>query len=505
MPRRIRPLLVGGVLALALALGTVAATVGRDWFGQSRQLWASLRTASPAPQPDAEHHEGEAHEEGGVPREGDAHAEEADHAEAGHDDEHEGEHDEHAHAAEKKKPYDHVHDDANTLELSQQATATLGLDLRRVEMRPFARTVNLPANVVQRPGTSQVQVAAPFAGTVARVYHVEGEAVEPGAPLFDLRLTHEELVQAQADYLQTVEELTVVQRELDRLKRASESGVIPGKLVLDREYERQKLEASLRSHRQRLLLHGLPEKKVDEILATRQLLQELTVRAPERLGNEPVGDRLLEIHTLKVEQGQNVEAGAPLCTLSNHAVLYIQGKAFEEDLAKLTLAAQQGWPVTAVFEPMEGQRQVIEGLKILYLANEVDASSRAISFFVPLPNELLRNTKTDGGQRFIDWRYRPGQRTRLLVSVEAAAPRIVLPVEAVVREGAESYVFEYNQGHFDRRCVHVEYRDQDRVVVANDGILKPGAQVAVNSAYQLQLAAKNKSGPPIDPHAGHNH
>jgi multidrug efflux pump subunit AcrA (membrane-fusion protein) len=213
----------------------------------------------------------------------------------------------------------------------------------------------------------------------------------------------------------------------------------------------------------------------------------------------------LEIDALKVEKGQHVEAGAPLCVLTDHAVLYAQGKAFEVDIAKLTAAAQNGWTVAAVFESNENRRQLVEGLRILYLANEIDADSRAFFFYVPLPNELVRDNTTDSGQRFIDWRFRPGQRARLLVPLEPASERIVLPVEAVVQEGAESYVFEYHRDHFDRRSVHVEYRDQDRVVIANDGVLKPGVQVAINGAYQLHLAAQNKSAAPLDPHAGHNH
>ena len=81
----------------------------------------------------------------------------------------------------------------------------------------------------------------------------------------------------------------------------------------------------------------------------------------------------------------------------------------------------------------------------------------------------------------------------------------MLPVEAVAQEGAESYVFEENDGHFDRRSIHVEYRDQESVVIANDGTLRLGATVAITNAHQMQVALKNKSGGGVDPHAGHNH
>jgi hypothetical protein len=81
----------------------------------------------------------------------------------------------------------------------------------------------------------------------------------------------------------------------------------------------------------------------------------------------------------------------------------------------------------------------------------------------------------------------------------------VLPVDAVVKEGVEWFVFQKNGGRFDRKPVHVEYRDQRWAVIASDGSLFPGDTVATAGAYQMHLAMKNKSGGGVDPHAGHNH
>jgi membrane fusion protein, heavy metal efflux system len=53
--------------------------------------------------------------------------------------------------------------------------------------------------------------------------------------------------------------------------------------------------------------------------------------------------------------------------------------------------------------------------------------------------------------------------------------------------------------------VHVEYRDRDSVVIANEGTVFPGDVVAGKGTYQIHLALKNKSGGAPDPHAGHNH
>lgn len=94
---------------------------------------------------------------------------------------------------------------------------------------------------------------------------------------------------------------------------------------------------------------------------------------------------------------------------------------------------------------------------------------------------------------------------QLLVPIEEFKDQIVLPVEAIAREGAESYVFQQNGQHFDRVPVRVRFRDSQHVVVANDGYVFPGDIVARIGAHQMLMALKNKSGGGVDPHAGHNH
>jgi hypothetical protein len=81
----------------------------------------------------------------------------------------------------------------------------------------------------------------------------------------------------------------------------------------------------------------------------------------------------------------------------------------------------------------------------------------------------------------------------------------VLPIEAVVKEGIDSFIFQQNGEHFDRIPVHEKYRDQTSVVIENDGSIYPGDVVALRGAHQMQMALKNKSGGGIDPHAGHSH
>lgn len=524
---------IGWSVLTVLGVAAVAAFVARDFWLPPVRQWALWKPAALAPahaeeagahdehspivRGQGEHagepagaHAGEAHAEEKPSTEnhaeesaaGEKHAEEGHageaHAEAGH----EGHEEEAGHAGESGKG----HDASTTMQLSPSARENVGLKLAKLELSTFERTISVPAIVVERPGRSHLDVAAPFTGKVTRIWPSEGETVTPGQPLFELRLTHEDLVEAQSQFLQTAEELDVVGREVKRLELVAAQGAIAGKTMLERKYEQDKLKAVLHSQQQRLLLHGLTEEQVASILANRTLVSTITVFVPH-LPEQAAGQtppRPLQVDDMKVQPGQHVTEGQALCVLGDYAELYIEGKAFEDDIQALTKAADNNWPATAVIANGGQKNTKVGDLKLLYLANKIDPDTRAFLFYVQLPNRILRD-RTDGGHRYADWQFRPGQRVQLRVPVEQWANRMVVPLDAVVQDGAESYVFVEHEGHFDRRPVHVEYRDQYSAVLANDDTLPLGSTIVVAGAYQVHLAMKNKAGAGVDPHAGHRH
>lgn len=419
------------------------------------------------------------------------------------------------------------HDASTSLELSKQAIRNLGLSeetIRPIKLETFRRSITVPAVVVERPGRSRVQVATPMTGVVTHVHAVQGEAVEPGSLLFQIRLTRADLVNSQTDFLRTLGELDVEEREVARLQQVTNSGAIAGKVLLERQYARDKLNANLGAQRESLRLHGLSGKQVDQIERDRRLLRELQIFAPSvdshgeeelRLaqrvisagyvkGEQPKHIGPLILQNLAVHKGQSINAGETLCILTDYEELFIEGLAFEQDLRELRKASQRGWKADAILEESGADKRVIKGLEFAYLANQVDTQSRTMKFYVHLPNEVAKDLRADG-DRYVEWRYVPGQRMELRVPVEEIPEQIVVPVDAVASEGAETFVFQQNGGHFDRVPVHVKYRDQYSAVIDTDGSLFPGDVIAMRGAHQMQMALKNKAGGGVDPHAGHNH
>jgi len=436
-------------------------------------------------------------------------------------------HDDHvAHGGEAKN---------ESLELSAQAMKNLGLTaeyLQPITTSAYFKTISVPAMIVERPGRSVIQVSTPMTGVITNVSAVQGSAVQSGAMLFQIRLTHEELVASQTDFVRALGELDVENRELKRLQAGVDSGVIPPRSVLERQYAKEKLEALLIAQREALRLHGLSERQVSQIEEKRRLLSELSVMVPSheqapaelkltgRSHFQPVSHDLaaanhetpkeksaddagttLVVESLDVQRGQAIEQGGRLCSLTDYSRLYIEGRAFEQDSNIIGSAASRDWKVTALFT----DGQTIADLPIAFVSSEIDEEARTLRFYVDLQNKILRDNTDADGYRFLSWKYKPGQRLQLLIPVEEWKDQIVLPVDAVAQEGAEFFVFQQNGSHFDRISVHVLHRDQSSVVIANDGTLFPGDIVALRNAHQMQMAVRNKAGGAVDPHAGHNH
>lgn len=453
-----------GSMAILVVVLIIAAATSSMWLPHVKQLWAS-QTAPQNKEESLDTHD--------------------DHA--GHD---------HGHAG---------HSDATSVELSERGLKNIDFRPLTIELGTYSRRVTVPAMVVERPGRTLLNISAPLTGVISKIYPVEGASIEPGSPLFEIRLTHEELVTAQSDMIRTAEALIVVNRELARLSGLAE-GVVAGKRILEQEYAKQKLEASLRAERQSLLLHGLSEKQVSHILETKTLLESLVIRAPDHLQK---GESCSESHSYHVQKlptrvGQQVQAGELLGVIADHCELYVEGRAFEDDALRLREAANRQWDIGASVLVAGKEADRVKGLKVLYLADHIDPQSRAFRFFLALPNEIV-SERTVSGQHFVEWRFKPGQRMELHVPVEKWEEEIVVPVEAVVEEGAERYVYQQNGDHFDQVPVHVKFRDQTSVVIANDGALFPGDVIAARGAYEMHLTLKNQSGGGVDPHAGHNH
>ncbi len=381
---------------------------------------------------------------------------------------------------------DHDHESpAEKVILSEQARKNLRLTAKPLVPTTHWKTISVPGIVIDRPGFGDRGIVAPATGIVSRFHRVAGETVKPGEPLVTIKLLSETLHLTQTELFKATQDVKLAEEQKKRL--ASAGGGVAEARVIEVDNQITRLTVAIKAYRQELLTRGLAAAQIDAVTQG-TFVSELVIPAPMAKAATP-----FEIQDVKVELGQQVQAGQTLCLLSNHQLLSIEGRAFRDESPLLERAVKEGWPVEVDFDEADARDwpAVEKTFPITYIANTIDPDSRTFRFLLPLENQS-RTVERDGRTQLL-WRFRPGQRVRLNVRVEAIPDVFVLPAAAVARDGADAYVFRQNGDTFDRKPVQVVDRTRDVVVVANDGSVPPGIYVAQAAAAQLNRMLKTQS------------
>lgn len=407
---------------------------------------------------------------------------------------------------EKQKP---PVEEAKMLKLSLQARKNLELVSKPVSLQAYLRNIQLPGVVVDRPGLSDRGITSPAVGVVSQVHAFAGDTVRPGEKLFTLRLFSEYLQNTQSELFKATRETELIKEELARIEELARTGAIAGNRIIELNQRIRRQAGLIQAYRQDLLTRGLAPAQIMEITEGR-FVSTIDVVAPPPVNKaikpgalkqakiQPVAfiddqraeGLVYEVQELKIDLGQQVQAGQLLSILSNHRSLYIEGHAFKQESPTLEHATRKGWPIKVEFAEDDAKHwpALKQKFQIRHLANTIDTVSRTFDFFIPLTNQSHAYKKDE--QTFVVWRFRPGQRVRLHVPVEQYKDVIVLPAAALVREGPEAYVFQQNGDLFKRLPVHVLYEDRLNVVLANDGSVAPGFYLAQGSAASLNRVLK---------------
>ena len=445
--------------------------------------------------------------------------------------------DEHENAADEQ-----VHEEEH-IALTKQAFQNLGLSISEVTLSNYTANLRMPGEIVESPGVSVQTIAAPVSGRVSRLFTTPGISVSEGVSLCELQIVDDQLEKAQLRLLELLIKSEIVDAELTRLAPLTSTGSVVGRRQLELEYQKKELDSSLARTRQELGIRGLSREQIESILKTRRVITTFTVRTPRSAGAsqqlrvaEQTGTLLanwsnalldqtdLTVEQLLVESGQNVSRGEPICTMAAHGLLSICGHAFENEIAVISQRAADDKPIAVEFGIGE-RTSVKEGLKIQYVASHVDESTQSFRFFVPLPNEIVTESTDHLGRRFRTWKYKVGQRVHLLVPNREVSNQIVVPRDAVVREGPDAFVFrehvEEDSGastsnedqapddedehedvfiELEPVPVTVLYLDRSKAVIKPEEELKVGDRIAMGSGYQLLLALKSQ-----ESGGGHHH
>jgi cobalt-zinc-cadmium efflux system membrane fusion protein len=392
--------------------------------------------------------------------------------------------------AEKPGPSGPV--DIQSVKLSDEAVLGLGLRCDEVKLEDYPRVIEVPGVIIDAPGRSPRAVSSPVAGVVSRIHTSPGEAVKPGSPLFTVQLASEFVQTTQTDLARYAKDLVAATLRRDQTAKLVAAGTKAGVELVEDENQVRRLTTQVEGHRRQLGAFGFEPRDVKRAEAG-DAVTEVTIVAPAATPGEPTPSVspafVFEVESLAVAAGQGVASGQLLARLADYRELLIEGRAFETEAQYVADATGGAKPVGVDFldaAPRGGTEGEVR--LVIRSIGKTDPASRTFPFYAALANEAKPYDR--GGKTFLSWTYRPGRQVRLRVPVGTVPKVIVLPAGAVVREGADAYVFRQNGDVFDRKPVVIVGEDRLNVAIAPGNGIEVGVAVLKNQAAAVNRALK---------------
>lgn len=194
--------------------------------------------------------------------------------------------------------------------------------------------------------------------------------------------------------------------------------------------------------------------------------QQLVAILPRQIGNPPLVKIFSPISGTVAERnitlGSTAESNKTLFRIVDISSVIIEGEVFESDVPKIKQGQDARIRVDAYAD------RVLNG-QVTYIANELDPIKRTLSLWVSVENE--------------EEILKPEYFAKLSLVTEQSKDTITVPIEAVIDDGAEKFVFVKNGNRFVRQDVVTGIKN-DRFVEITDG-LYPGDQVVTDGNRQI--------------------
>ncbi|NBC17353.1 MAG: efflux RND transporter periplasmic adaptor subunit [Bacteroidetes bacterium] len=358
--------------------------------------------------------------------------------------------DEHA-AADAHDSDEHGHDEhgaeRSEITLASASLASLDLETIEVQERPVGAAQVFPGRVVPVPD-QEAMVTSLLAGRIEEVLANEGDRVQQGQPL--ALVTGPELGDLIA-------ELRHTRADLERQQRLAERGVGIEKNLIE-------AQTAYDAARQHLRAIGLAPEEVEDLATGAREAPGVYLRAPT---NGLILERT-------ATQGGPVAPGQVLFHLADLAPIWVEADVYERDLPQL----HEGLGVQ-VRAAASADRAY--GGTVRQILPHVDQERRVATVRIQLPNE---------GEVL-----KPGMYATVDV-VTASEVQPALPVDAVMTDGARSYVIvAENDSTFRRVNVGAPADAAGYVAVPE---LPVGTRVVTTGAFQIHSAMSGVE-------AGHAH
>ncbi len=307
------------------------------------------------------------------------------------------------------------------IKLNKEQMKLANVKVDSVKMSPIGKETVLNGVLAVNQDKTE-QISSRVNGRVEKLYHkIIGEDIGAGEPVYDLY--SQDLYLAQEEYLIALEK----------------SELLGGNSIAS-------------ASKTKLLLWGLTEKQIAELEKTKEAKISITVFSK-------VAGTIAEIG---VKEGDIVTEGTKIYKVADLSTLWAEAQIYSNELWLL----QEGTEVEIV--PDAFPEEATKG-KIVFANPELQAQSKI--------NLVRAEVKNPGGK------FKVGMQAYVIhYSQEKNA--IVLPVDAVIRDGKQAVVWVQNkQGGFESRKVQTGIENKYRIEITSG--LNTGEKVVTSAAYLI--------------------
>jgi cobalt-zinc-cadmium efflux system membrane fusion protein len=312
--------------------------------------------------------------------------------------------------------------EVNKVVLSSEARNNIELAFDEVKESIINGTLTASAKLITNQDY-EAQVSSLVQGRVHEVYVKEGDYIKEGQTL--MHVEGLEIGEIKAVYLQAKAMLDFTKAAYERQQTLLEQKVGSQKTFLEAKAEYEKALAEYNAEDKKIHSIGLEHKDIETNADSEHISGVLPIKAP--------------ISGIVVERnvviGQLVEANTTAFKIMNISNLWAEGQIYEKDITKISGRPKVEFTTSAY------PNEKFKGVVIL-IGQTIDEHSRTIKV-----RASLQNTSN---------KLKPNMFGELLIPISNNTKGIVIPTDAMVKEGNESYVFIVeNDSTFSRRNVEV--------------------------------------------------
>lgn len=397
-----------------------------------------------------------------------------------------------------------------SIQVSNEAVATIGLKFVEVEHAPAPEPLRLPGYLLVDPN-SLVPIHSRFPGEVVQIGQTEevnghgerhlrpirfGDNVKQGQLLVKVWST--DIGQKKSELVDALSKLTLDETILKSLRSTAAAAAIPPRQLIEAERNVEADKILVSSARRTLTSWRLTESEIDAVIEEAKQLhndQQQTVAATtwsELQIWAPIDGVVLE---KSVNVGEVVDTNDNLFKIADLSTIQVLAYVYEEDLPAIEQLRpeERRWAIDLKSDPND------------------KAKDGKFSLIGSVIDQTLRTAPIVGWLDNHDHKLRINQFVTATVELPADPAMVKLPTSALIEEGSTAAVFvETNKENHEvtRRVVAVTRRGEKMVFVRaepNDEERKDGAmplhvgeRVVMSGALELDSELTNLKSSPDD-------